>query len=131
AGLDGVAEGESRGAGAAEVVDGAVGGAGLERQLRHAGDDDGLREVDVDVDRGAGRVGAVGGRRGDAADGGCGGVDDEGAAAGERAAAREGGQGQGGVVGRGVLDRAGVEGERARVDVVEVAAGVAGLDGVL
>src|SRR5207253_1653330 len=60
-----------------------------------------------------------------------GGVDDDVLGVAEAVGGARGGEGEGGVVGGGVLDRAAVEGERGRGAVVEVGGGVAGLDGVV
>src|SRR5207245_1233348 len=129
AGLDGVVEGQGRGAAAGAVVDDLVRG-GVEGDPRRAGDGDRLAEVDLDRDHGAGRVRAARRGRGDRADRRRGRVDDDRLRARERVRARR--QRQGGVVGRGVLDRAAVDGERVGVEVVERGRlRVAGLDGVV
>ena len=90
AGAECVVEGQRRAAGAGAVGGGA---AGVERERRRAGDGDVLAEGDGDRDQRAGRVGAVGLRRGDVGDGRRGGVVDEGAGGGAGVAGGVGGAG--------------------------------------
>src|SRR5207237_1254791 len=111
AGLDGVVEGQCRGAGAGGVVGGSRGGRGVEGQLRRAGDGDVLAEVDRDRDHRAGRVGAVGRARGDGADRRRGRVDDDVLRVAKAVRCARRGERQGGVVRGGVLDRAAVQRE--------------------
>ena len=85
AGGDGVRERQDAAAAAGGVAGRA---AGVERELRRAGDGDGLAEGDLDRTRGAGAVGAVGRRGRDVGHRRRGGVDDDVLVGAERAGAR-------------------------------------------
>ena len=74
--MDGVLEDECIGSSAAEVIDGAIGSTGFKFQLRSAGDINGLRESEGDVNDVTSVIAAIGGGAGDGLDGGSGFIGD-------------------------------------------------------
>ena len=128
--LHGVAERQGGGATSAGVIHHPVDGAGLQRDLRCTGERDGLAEVHLDADDIASLVGAVGGGRGDANDGGCDAVDDDVLVRPQRIGSAWRWQGQDRVVVGSVPDRATVQRERTGVHIVQIGRGIAGLHGV-